>query len=393
MIFQRVKLADVVEVNPPPRAMAPAASDLVTFVPMSSVGEDGSIDTSERRPFGSVSKGYTQFCRGDVLLAKITPCMENGKAALVDDSSTLLACGSTEFHVLRAGPDIDPRYLFHLIWNKAFRRLATINMTGSAGQKRVPKSFLQSHEIPLPCANGKPDVREQKRIAAILDKADSIRRKRQSSLSLVDEFLRSLFLEMFGDPLANPKGWERDKLQNVGEVITGATPPSRLAGMFDGDIPFVTPGDLKETFVYSRRTVTTDGARYSRTVRRGATFVCCIGATIGKMGKAAVRSAFNQQINAVEWGDRVNDDYGLEVLRFFKRHIAASGSSTTLPILNKTSFQSLTIPIAPRALQDKFADRVASLEKIKGSQVESSSESERLFHSLQQRAFNGDLSR
>ena len=107
--------------------------------------------------------------------------------------------------------------------------------------------------------------------------------------------------------------------------------------MFDGPIPFVTPGDL-ESDDSVKRSVTEAGAVEVGTVRPGATLVCCIGATIGKIGRAAVRSAFNQQINAVEWGRSVHDTYGFSVLRFFKPTIIAWGASTTLPILKKSAF-------------------------------------------------------
>lgn len=257
-------------------------------------------------------------------------------------------------------------------------------------QANINSTILRQLPVSLPWKNGRPDVDEQKRIAAILDKADTIRRCRRETLGLRADFLRSLFLEMFGDPVTNPKGWAPDSLKNLGVVTTGSTPPSRLEGMFGGEVPFVTPGDLKESVVISQRTVTIAGARHSRTVRAGATFVCCIG-TIGKMGKASDRSAFNQQINAVEWGDRVNDDYGLEVLKFFKRRIAASSSSTTLPIINKSSFESIAIPVAPRSLQDEFANRAKALDRVNGSQTKSSIEAEALFKSLQQRAFAGAL--
>ena len=250
---------------------------------------------------------------------------------------------------------------------------------------RISMGRLKGLTIPL------PPLPEQKRIAGILDAADALRAKRRESLAQLDTLLQSTFLDMFGDPVTNPMGWDLRTLDNLGEVRTGSTPPSTLDGMFDGDIPFVTPGDLKESWVASSRTVTEAGAEKSRTVRKGATLVCCIGATIGKMGKAASLSAFNQQINAVSWGEQVADDYGLEMMRFFKTKIAKDGASTTLPILKKSLFQKMQVPVPPRDLQNRFATIVESVEAQKARLRAHLAELDTIFSSLQSRAFNGEL--
>ena len=158
--------------------------------------------------------------------------------------------------------------------------------------------------------------------------------------------------------------------------------------MFSGPIPFVTPGDL-ESDEPIKRTVTEEGAAEAETVRAGSALVCCIGATIGKMGKAIQRSAFNQQLNAIEWASSVNDDYGLGALRFFKPQIATWGASTTLPILKKSSFEKIAIPVPPLDLQREFGRRVAAVEKLKTAQRAALAELDALFASLQHRAFRG----
>jgi type I restriction enzyme S subunit len=181
-----------------------------------------------------------------------------------------------------------------------------------------------------------------------------------------------------------------ETLNNLGLVVTGSTPSSKLEGMFDGPIPFVTPTDLKDTWISHTRSVTAEGAAQSRTVRSGSALVCCIG-TIGKMGKAVVESAFNQQINAVEWFDDSYDSYGLEALRQIKDQMISGASSTTLPIMNKSTFQALQIPSPPKVLREKFAFRVAELETVFTNQATSSATLETLFQTLLHRAFDGSL--
>ena len=158
-------LSGVAEINPRSFCLVPsAAGEPVHFVPMSAVTEEfGGIDVSARRPLGDVQKGYTSFLANDVLLAKITPCMENGKLAVVPPLEDQLAFGSTEFHVVRAMDRVQPSWLAYFLSQSAFRKLARQNMTGSAGQLRVSTTWLAEALIPVAPAA------EQTRIVAKLE--------------------------------------------------------------------------------------------------------------------------------------------------------------------------------------------------------------------------------
>lgn len=159
------QLEAVAEVNPKSFSPSPYAESLpVHFVPMSAVHEEfGGIDISSERKLGDVKKGYTPFLADDVLLAKITPCMENGKVALVPDLPKQLAYGSTEFHVVRSIGVLTPKWLAHFFSQSEFRRLARQNMTGSAGQMRVPTNWLSAVEVPV------APISEQTRIVEKLE--------------------------------------------------------------------------------------------------------------------------------------------------------------------------------------------------------------------------------
>ncbi len=146
-----VPLSDAVDLNPRRFDDQPDDTDLVSFVPMRAVEEEsGHIDGSSLRPWSELKKGYTAFQNGDVIFAKITPCMENGKFALATALHHGRAAGSTEFHVLRAGPGLLPKYLLHFLFTPAVRRNAKMNMKGAAGQLRVPVQFFEGLRIPLP---------------------------------------------------------------------------------------------------------------------------------------------------------------------------------------------------------------------------------------------------
>ena len=284
------------------------------------------------------------------------------------------AMGADGTKVLVPKVESDTKYLYYA--------LKSIDIP-AAGYSRHYK-FLKETQIPL------PPLPEQRRIAETLDRADALWAKRREALAQLDTLTQSIFLDMFGDPATNPKGWPVATLRSLGRVMTGRTPPSAKEGMFDGAIPFITPGDL-ESSQPIKRTVTDAGAEASRTVDAGATLVCCIGATIGKIDKSTVRSAFNQQINAVEWGERIHAEYGCAVMRFFKPTIIAWGSSTTLPILKKSSFERIEIPVPSATDQQEFALRIERVERVRTTHRVALSTSNELFSALQAMAFRGSL--
>lgn len=145
-------LSDVCSINPRlAKDQKPGRETLVSFVPMAAIDEHyGAITHVETRPYEAVSKGYTAFQNGDVLFAKITPCMENGKAAIADDLKHGLGFGSTEFHVLRPTAKAHKGWLYGLVRLELFRREAKRAFTGTAGQQRVPGDYLKSLEVPIP---------------------------------------------------------------------------------------------------------------------------------------------------------------------------------------------------------------------------------------------------
>ncbi|HFU2361828.1 TPA: restriction endonuclease subunit S [Klebsiella variicola] len=158
-----VTFKDVAEVNPR-KFVDLALEDIVTFVPMASVDEiSGTIKTPTVRPLKEVNKGFTQFVENDVIFAKITPSMENGKSAVAKDLANGIGFGSTEFHVFRSRGAVLPAYLWRYVRQREFREKAQQVMSGAVGQQRVPAEYLR--ECPLPL----PPLAEQQRIVTKID--------------------------------------------------------------------------------------------------------------------------------------------------------------------------------------------------------------------------------
>jgi len=157
-------IGDVCAINPRHERGVLADDTPVSFVPMAAVDhQSGAISESSVRPYGEVRKGFTHFAEGDVLFARITPCMENGKAAVARGLINGRGCGTTEFHVLRPLGGILSEYVYRYLRQKSFRRAAAAKMSGTAGQLRVATDYMKSVELPL------APLPEQQRIVAKID--------------------------------------------------------------------------------------------------------------------------------------------------------------------------------------------------------------------------------
>ena len=159
------RLRHVVQTNPKKSERRFTMPDLeVSFLPMPAVGEQGSLDLSQIKHLAEVYESFTYFCDNDVIVAKITPCFENGKGAIVRGLENGIGFGTTELFVLRPGHDTDSEFLYYLTVSSRFRTLGTVSMQGAAGQQRVTDLFIKDYVL------GLPPLAEQRAIASYLDR-------------------------------------------------------------------------------------------------------------------------------------------------------------------------------------------------------------------------------
>lgn len=393
----RKVISEVVDVNP--RTPPEIFSDLkrvVDFVPMVQLSEKGHVTPNGSRPVGEVLKGYTYFENGDVLVAKITPCMENGKAAFVHNLPHQIGFGSTEFHVLRPGDSIEGRYLFYMIWNSEFRNEAERHMTGSAGQKRVPKSFFDRFEIPL------PPLSEQKRIADILDKADAIRRKRQEAVNVFTPLIMACFRDCFG---SSPEAaWKSTSFGDLVESTQLGLVRSSKEMSDEHPFPYlrmdalIGDGDLTLRSIKRVQATQEESEQYRL---RSRDFLFNTRNSRELVGKTAVWHdeyespvLFNNNIMRVRFRKEVDPVY-MNYLFYVPqmRHLLEqrkSGTTSVFAIYYK-NLKDLPIPVPPLELQGRFADFVNATLQWRVTSCGASTESQHLFDSLVQRAFKGVL--
>lgn len=261
------KLKYGVSVNPSKYDTDKESDELVVFLAMEKVSEDGKIDCSIKKPISELYKGFTFFKKNDVIVAKITPCFENGKGALLNELETDIGFGSTEFHVLRAKQDISNRFLYYLTKSEIFMKVGEAFMSGAAGQKRVPTDFIAN----FPLAS--PSLGEQIYIANYLDcktaEIDALIVQKERLITLYEEEKCAIINQAVTkgtDPNAKlkdsgidwlgeiPKSWGVSRLKNICSVRQGLQIPisERVLIQTDDCLPYITiksinnPSDAKE---------------------------------------------------------------------------------------------------------------------------------------------------
>jgi type I restriction enzyme S subunit len=293
--------------------------------------------------------------------------------------------------VLRPNPaKVDPTYLFR--WFASDRTQATVR---SFGQQTTNISNLNVDRC-LKLQLRLPPLPDQRRIAEILDKADALRATRRAALVQLDNLTQSIFIEMFGDPATNPKGWPQKSISDIATVITGNTPPRAVSAYYGSDIEWIKSDNINTPQYYLTRAdegLSTLGKQIARVAPAGSILVTCIAGSPECIGNAAMTDrevAFNQQINALVPGDA--DSHFIYVqLVVGKRLVQQASTSSMKGMVSKSRFERIMMMCPPLTLQREFASRVILALKLRASHLVSLSGLEALFVSLQQRAFQGEV--
>jgi len=425
----------------------------VTFVPMPAVDADiGAITRFETREFAAVRKGYTSFLEDDVIVAKITPCMENGKAAIARGLTNGHGFGSSEFHVLRSTGSTLPEYVYHFVRQEAFRSEAMSHMTGSVGQKRVPPSFLGESMLPL------PPLAEQERIVAkveaLLERVNQARERLARVPDLLKRFRQSVLAAACSGQLT--ADWREENPDQESptvllERITAETEqlviektirkPKPLLPLQPAELPFqlpqhwkwiqaqdtcepngiITYGILKPVWVAdgvptvrikdmkNGRIVVDDvvqcsperAAKFSKTsLKTGDLLVAKDGATLGKTAFVP-KSLDGGNVTQHVLRFPISEHLSRHFVRLFvdssdgQAWMRGKTKGVALPGVNVGDFRRMPVPLPPLSEQHEIVRRVKSLFEI-ANQIEqristATNQTKKITQSILAKAFAGEL--
>lgn len=283
------------------------------------------------------------------------------------------------------------KYLFYWLLTPQCQQEIERSHTGSTNQIELSATRAGNLSLPL------PPIAEQKRIAAILDKADSVRRKRKEAIALTEELLRSAFLEMFGDPITNPKGWEVKPLGEIAQFIGGGTPSRKVARYFEGDICWATSKDMNiDVLVDTQEHITEEAIENSATklVQPECLLIVVKSKVLMRrlpVARTAIPVCFGQDLKAII-------PFNREMTRYLHRHLQI-GQKILLEQARGVNTEGLTLehlrsfPVMMPALSEikEFVAVDLQIGDSCKSSVAVQEESENLFNSLLQRAFRGEL--
>lgn len=375
-----VRLRHLAEINPPSPAFERLSSDAeVTFLPMEAVWPDSRLDISRRRRKADIATGYTRFQDGDVLLPKITPTFEADRAVLIRGLHNGVGAGTTELHVLRAGPRIDRRFLLYLVKTHSFLKLGEAEMTGVAGQKRVPEGFLQDLPVSL------PSLDQQRRIADFLDAETARIGKLTSAVlrtleTLSERRAAGVISHVSGSHYADrtpvslgwlssiPRHWQCVRLGLVAKMGSGHTPSrSRPDWWIDCSIPWITTGevsqvrdDRQEEIHETREMISEIGlANSAAELHPAGTVVLCRTASAGYSAVMGRDMATSQDFVTWTCGPRLDPYYLLWCLRAMRQDLLGRlAMGSTHKTIYVPDLQMLRIPLPPIAEQQEIVARI-----------------------------------
>ena len=391
-------LATACQIKPPKREAREgiAADKLVSFLPMEDLGiGEKFVRATQTKPLSAVVGSYTYFANGDVLLAKITPCFENGKLGIAEGLTNGIGFGSSEYIVFRPGGNLSREWLYYYLSREAFRVEGAARMSGAVGHKRVAKEFIEDYPIPI------PPLSEQQRIVSKLDKAFegiaiakiNAKKNLKNARALFESYLRSIFT-------ARGPGWMEKPLGEVCEVKDGTHDSPKYVA--DG-IPFVTQKNIREEGLSFEKTKFISQKDHEDFYRRsnaaqGDILISMIGANRGMACVVDDERTFSiKNVGLVKQNQSINQQFLLYFLKSPQAagYVQSASKGGAQEFVGLTELRRFPVLLPPLKYQDALANRFQSL-RAETKRLESVYERklgalEALKKSLLHQAFTGKL--
>lgn len=329
---------------------------------------------------------------GDILFSHINSVEHIGKCARYSGAPAQLVHGMNLLCLRSRQDQISPEFAVRLIQSPKFRASLQPFVNKAVNQASISVGNLKGISVSV------PSLDEQRHIAATLDQVDELRTKRRRAIALLDDLAQAVFLDMFGDPMTNPKGWPAKRVSDFGRVVTGNTPPRGDATNFGSGIEWIKSDNIdpKITCVTeATERLSEAGAARGRLVPAGAVLVTCIAGAPNTIGNAALADrevAFNQQINAIV-PNGTDSQFLLAQIRAGKKLVQSASTGGMKGLVSKSRLEAVQFPEPPLPLQQAFAARISAIESCKTHHRAQLTRLDELFASTQHKAFRGELPR
>lgn len=385
------RLRFVAKMNPPKSEVSALPPEtMVSFLPMEAIGDDGSLVLEAERPLQEVLTGYTYFRDGDVTIAKITPCYENGKGAVMDGLRNGVGFGTTELIVVRPEQrETVAEFLHYMFVSQPFRQKGESHMYGAGGQKRVPDAFVEDFAAAIPSLLEQRQVvdfldRETARIDALIAEQrrlmELLKEKRQAVISHAvtkglnpDVPMKDSGIEWLGEV---PAHWEITPVKHLAKMASGGTPSKERLDWWHGDVPWASSKDMKceelsDTQDHLTTTALEEGAATLAPV--GSVFIVVRGMILSHTFPVVVSltpMAFNQDLKALTAIPRMRQDYLAWLLRGTAKQTLArvdeAAHGTT--VLRMDAWGLMPLPVPPLDEQEAIVRflrvQLASLDSL-----------------------------
>ena len=333
-----------------------------------------------------------RLLKGDIIIEKSggSPTQPVGRVVYFDNEEIYLCNNFTA--ILRPKKEqVFPKYLQYILFvgHQFGLTSAFQNKTTGIINLQLPK-YLEGIQIPL------PPLPQQQKIANILDVADALRQNDKALIAKYDELTQALFLDMFGDPVSNPKGWEKLMLGDISKISSGSTPSRENDSYYVGEIPWVKTGEVNGNVIYDTSEKISEEALTNSSCKlypKGSLIIAMYGQgkTRGQIGMLGIDATTNQACGVIPPSEKMNFNFLFELLQLNYEDLRSLGRGGNQPNLNSALLKSYEVINPPLVLQNQFAERVAVIEEQKAIAQKSLEQSESLFDSLLQKAFKGEL--
>lgn len=335
--------------------------------------------------YNELKKGKIQV--NDILVVK--DGATTGKTAIVTEKFPFEeACINEHLFLIRTKKELKAKYLYYYFLSDLGQHQILKDFRG-ATIGGISREFININLYI-------PNIEIQEKIIKILDKSQELIYKKKEQIFNLDELVKSRFIEIFGDPITNPKGWEKRKLADKCSIITGNTPSRKVDEYYGDYIEWIKSDNITNAGTYlttAKEYLSEKGLNVGRSVEQNSILMTCIAGSLKCIGNVAIadrKVAFNQQINGIQTLDN-NVFFMFEQFNLSQSYIQSTINMALKGILSKSQLSELEFIFPPIELQNEFANFFNQVDKLKFEMEKSLKELEDNFNSLMQKAFKGEL--